>query len=202
MRIAVISPEGADPREVSAIGGMIEAGLERYHVRKPSWTEHELEAWLLGLPPSWRPSLILHQHRELVAELGLGGWHDRDRDGGGTPGALSRSCHDVASLRLHMPAYGQILFGPVFPSLTKPDYGPAADFPWAGLRALLTAKRAGPCRVLAVGGMTAERLGRCRELGFDGAAVLGAVWRCGDPVLAFMRVREAAQRLEASPHAA
>src|ERR1019366_6317677 len=150
-----------------------EAGLERYHVRKPSWTGRELEAWLLGLPASWRPLLVLHQHGELVAELGLGGWHDRDQGGGCPPGALSRSCHDILSLRRHMAGgYRQILFGPVFASLTKPGHAPGADFPWQELRALLGAQRPGPCRVLAVDGITAERLGRCRDLGFDGAAVL------------------------------
>lgn len=201
MRIVAISPESRDPREDAAIGGLIGAGLELYHVRKPWWGERELEEWILGLPEPLRPALVLHQHHGLVARLGLGGAHHRD--GADAPAAgLSRSCHDLEGLRSAMAGYGQVLFGPVFPSLSKPGHGPAADFPWDELQGLLRARRPGPCRVLAVGGITAERLGRCRELGFDGVAVKGALWSCGDPVLAYRRIREAAHGPEAPRHAA
>lgn len=201
MRIVVISPESADPREVPAMGGFFEAGLERYHVRKPSWTEPELEAWLRALPVGWRPRIILHQHHALVQVLGLGGRHEkgesRRADG------ASRSCHDLPSLRRHMLAFGQVMFGPVFPSLTKPGYAPAADFPWTELRAVLRGRggHAG-ARVLAIGGITAGRLGRCAELGFDGAAVMGAVWNGPDPVREFAGILGASEKLGATRHAA
>ena len=200
MRIVVISPEGSDPREVPALGGMLAAGLGRYHVRKPSWGEGRLGDWLLALPAPWRASLILHQHHGLARALGLGGIHDRD-GGPPSPGAASRSCHDLDSLRRAMGSCPQALFGPVFASLSKPGHGPAPDFPWAALAALLAGPRPGPCSVLAVGGVTAARLGRCLEAGFDGAAVMGAVWGAPDPVLAFQGIRDAAERLEASRHA-
>jgi len=201
MRIVVISPEGNDPREVPALGAMLAAGLERYHVRKPAWGAGELEAWLLALPLAWRPALVLHEHHGLAAGLGLGGSHDRDGQGA-TGGAASRSCHDLGTLRLAMALYPQVLFGPVFPSISKPGHAPAPGFPWPELRELLRAGRPGPCRVLAIGGVTRGRLGRCLELGFDGAAVMGAVWAEADPAAAFLRIRDAAQRLEASRHAA
>jgi thiamine-phosphate pyrophosphorylase len=206
MRIVVISPESRDPREIPAMEGFFAAGLERYHVRKPSWTAADLEAWLLGLPAAWRPRIVLHEHHALVGKLGLGGRHEKDGKGDARPGAAGRSCHDLASLRRHLGTPGSILFGPVFPSLTKPGYGPAADFPWDPLGALLNETRPpGGQRaalVLAIGGITAGRLGRCRELGFDGAAVLGAVWNEGDPARAFAAVREAAARLEGARDAA
>ena len=97
----------------------------------------------------------------------------------------------------------------MFPSLTKPGYGPAADFPWDSLRTVLREARRrraagddGSASVFAIGGVTANRLARCRELGFDGAAVLGAVWNDSDPLRAFGRIRDAAARLEAARHAA
>jgi len=208
MRIVVISPDSRDPREIPAMEGFFADGLERYHVRKPSWTAGELEAGLVALPVDWRPRLILHQHHPLVGKLGLGGRHDKD--GGQAapsgPGAASRSCHDLASLRRHLGTPGSVLFGPVFASLTKPGYGPAADFPWGELQALLGAATPpaapGPARVLAIGGITAERLARCDQLGFDGAAVLGSVWGDPEPVRAFAALREAAARLEGARHAA
>ncbi|HXQ82070.1 MAG TPA: thiamine phosphate synthase [Opitutaceae bacterium] len=211
MQIVVISPESRDPREVPAMKRFFAEGLERYHVRKPSWTARELEAWLRLLPGEWRPRMILHEHHSLVEELGLGGRHDKDTAPGGRPppGGSSRSCHDLPSLRRHLMAYDSVLFGPVFPSLSKPGYGPPADFPWYELWALMRQRRRtavagfpGPARVLAIGGITVPRLARCFEIGFDGAAVLGAVWNDSDPARAFERIRNAAARLEGARYAA
>jgi thiamine-phosphate pyrophosphorylase len=200
MRIVVISPESEDPREVPAMEGFFGAGLERYHVRKPSWTEPELEAWLRSLPVGWRPRLVLHQHHGLSANLGLGGRHEKG-DSQRAEGA-SRSCHDLVSLRRYLRSFGQVLFGPVFPSLTKAGYGPAKDFPWIELGTILRGRDERSARVLAIGGVSAERLGRCAELGFDGAAVMGAVWSEADPVKAFAGILGAAERMGATSHAA
>jgi thiamine-phosphate pyrophosphorylase len=203
MRIVIISPPSPDPRERPALEGLFAAGLERYHVRKPGWTPAELEAWLLALPAAWRPRLVLHEHPHLVAALGLGGRHAKDagRPDGGPP-AASRACHGLSSLRRLLDFPGSVLFGPVFPSFSKAGYGPAPDFPWPELASLLRGARPRAARILAIGGITAERLPRCRQLGFDGAAVLGAVWGAPDPVAAFSRIRDAAAKLEGARHAA
>jgi thiamine-phosphate pyrophosphorylase len=202
MQIVVFSPQSADPREISAMEGFFGAGLSRYHVRKPGWTAPSLGSWLRSLPVDWRPRLIVHGHRELAAELGLGGWHDRDLADDGGPRGSSRSCHDLPSLRRHLPVYGTLIFGPVFPSLTKPGYGPQARFPWDELASLLKAGRTrSDARVLAIGGVSAGGLARCRELGFDGAAVLGAVWSGADPLRAYREIRDAAGE-EVKRHAA
>jgi len=203
MRIVVISPESADPREVAALDGLLAAGLEYYHVRKPAWAEAELESWLARLPQDWRPRLILHGHPQIAARLGLGGRHDSDRMGSPAQAGYSRSCHDLASLRRHLPTYRAILFGPVFESITKPGYGPPPGFPWGELRSLLGKKKSeSGARVLAIGGVTSARLARCRELGFDGVAVMGAIWNKADPVGSFARIRDCAARLEEAHHAA
>jgi thiamine-phosphate pyrophosphorylase len=202
MNIVVISPESADARETGAMEGLFAEGLRRYHVRKPLWSGEELEAWLLRLPAEWRSRIVLHGNPELAESLGLCGSHERDEGGIAPERGFSRSCHDLQSLWQHLQIYEQILFGPVFPSLTKDGYGPAEDFQWDELQSVLTTARTeGDARVLAIGGITAARLPRCAELGFDGAAVLGAVWNDPDPVRAYAAVRDAAARLESAGHA-
>jgi thiamine-phosphate pyrophosphorylase len=201
MNIVVISPEAADTREVPAMEGFFAAGLERYHVRKPAWTAAELESWIRGLPVNWRTKLVLHQHHPLVAMLGLGACHEK----GGSKRAqgMSRSCHDLTALARYLRTFQQVMFGPVFPSITKAGYGPPADFPWSELKAILAARGAkGYAQVLAIGGITADSLARCHELGFDGAAVMGAVWNEPDPALAFEGILDAAGKVEAASHAA
>jgi thiamine-phosphate pyrophosphorylase len=201
MQIVVISPEAEDPRELRAMEGLFAAGLERYHVRKPSWTAAVLESWLVRLPREWSARIVLHGHGPLAGRLGLAS-HDRDEPGVPAAPGSSRSCHSVPTLLRHMPHYRSILFGPVFPSLTKPGYGPAANFPWEELKAVLARRSPGDARVLAVGGITSPRLARCRDLGFEGAALLGAVWNEGNPVAAYAAIRADAARLEAARHAA
>ena len=200
MQIIVISPEGRDPREADALGGMLELGLERYHVRKPDWAPSEIESWIARLPAAWRRRLILHGHPGLARDLGLLGCHHGDRDRGDPKGAFSSACHDLENLSERLGSFPQVIFGPVFPSLSKPGYEPPAGFPWERLRGLLSLPRSG--LALAIGGVTAARLGRCRELGFDGVAVIGAVWGCKDPVGAFRELRGAAAILPGGLHAA
>jgi thiamine-phosphate pyrophosphorylase len=203
MKLIVISPEGHDPRESRVLGALLEQGLERYHVRKPTWMEEELEAWILGLPVEWRKRLVLHQHHALVARLGLLGIHDKDTGLSKHMSTGSRSCHDMDSLLSALGKHPHVIFGPVFPSLTKPGYGPEPDYSWADFKKILASKRvASGTLVYAIGGITAEVLPYCAELGFDGVAALGSIWTAADPVAAFMELHRAADILEAPYRAA
>lgn len=205
MRLTVISPEAEDARERRVLEGMVAAGLERYHLRKPTWTTARLEAWLAVLAPAVRRRIVLHQGHALVPRLGLGGRHWRD-DGGAparpdrAAGVATRSCHDLADLRGALGHYDAVLFGPVFPSLSKPGHGGGRgeEEIEAGLeraRRLLAARDAAArcTAVVALGGITASRIERCRAAGFDGVAVLGAVWLAPDPLAAFSELLEASR---------
>lgn len=196
MKLVVISPEGDDPRERAVLGELFAAGLERYHVRKPAWSREKLAAWLSALPDAMRARVVLHQHHDLVAPLGLGGRHWRD--GGSTPLAPARdgkytSCsgHDFATLRAALGRYDSVFLSPVFPSISKPGYAPRADFSSTKISSLLAARSPDDRRtsVLALGGITAETALRALALGFDGVATLGAIWQAPAPVRAFTELQ-------------
>jgi thiamine-phosphate pyrophosphorylase len=210
MKLVMISPEQNDPREIAVLGALFDAGLERYHVRKPHWSATQLETWLRALPAEWRPRLVLHQHHELVVTFGLGGRHWRDEKVGrgvldepqfdtahpeGSPylPITSHSCHDLPALRTSLGHYDSVFLGPVFPSISKPGHGPNDNFPTNELSSLLNSRTANERRttVLALGGITAARLPQVRAIGFDGVAVLGAVWQASDPVAAFCEIQDA-----------
>ncbi|MDD2764475.1 MAG: thiamine phosphate synthase [Opitutaceae bacterium] len=103
----------------------------------------------------------------------------------------SRSCHGLVTLKAALGRYDSVFFGPVFPSISKPGHGPRTDFMPEELTALLGQRTAAERKtaVLALGGVTAKNLPRCRDLGFDGAAVLGAVWQAPDPVAVFRNLQ-------------
>ncbi|MFC7248181.1 thiamine phosphate synthase [Catellatospora aurea] len=104
----------------------------------------------------------------------------------GRPRLLGRSCHDEAELdRLSTEDY--VTLSPVFPSRSKPGYGPPLEP--AGLRRL--AARAGRA-VLALGGVESpEQAAACRDAGAAGVAVMGAVMRAADPAQAYANLRAA-----------
>ncbi|MPZ27945.1 MAG: thiamine phosphate synthase [Micromonosporaceae bacterium] len=90
---------------------------------------------------------------------------------------VGRSCHDAAELaRLTSEDY--LTGSPVFPSASKPGYGPALGI--EGLAGLV--RLAGDRPVLALGGVdTPERVADCLAAGAAGVAVMGAVMRAADP---------------------
>ncbi len=89
---------------------------------------------------------------------------------------IGRSCHDAADLaRLTVEDY--VTVSPVFPTASKPGYGPALGVD--GLRDLcqLTDRP-----VLALGGIeTPQQVAACLAAGAAGVAVMGAVMRAADP---------------------
>jgi thiamine-phosphate pyrophosphorylase len=229
MVIVVISPEADDPRERSVLGALFDAGLERYHLRKPDWSAARAEAWLRALPAGWRDRIVLHGPHPLAPALGLGGVHWKDGAEGlgatagvgpaGAAGAWrSTSRHELAGLRGAVGRFDSVFYGPVFPSISKRGYGRAQREDEAELGEFLRTRRIGSfttdadqsgmthpqrrTQVLAIGGITADRLERCAELGFDGAAVLGAVWSAADPAAAWHGIAAAAAKLERAHHAA
>jgi thiamine-phosphate pyrophosphorylase len=197
MKVVLISTPGERPNEVATVESLFAAGLECYHLRKPGWKSAQVALWLESMPARWRERIVLHSHADLAPCFRVGGIHFRD-DGEAPedpaprvpPGCLtSRSCHDLIAVKAALGRYDSVFFSPVFRSLSKPGYGPAPGQVLDDLRAVLETR--GPVqkrtKVFALGGVTAQRLHDCRLLGFDGVAILGAVWNAADPIAAFLQ---------------
>lgn len=89
------------------------------------------------------------------------------------PPLVGRSCHSPAGL--HAAAdegCDWATLSPIFPSPSKPGYGPALG---------TTALAGAPLSVYALGGVDAERAAACVAAGAAGVAVMGAVMRATDP---------------------
>lgn len=197
MRLVVLSPPESAPQEIEVLEALLSAGLERYHVRKPGWSRDQTDAWLAELPNAWRPRIVLHRPGDLVQRHGLGGghWSDDAATPSQAPAShpwASRSCHDRAGLEQALGRWNAVLLSPIFPSISKPDWGPVSEEEVEAIGERLRRRTAEERRteVLALGGITAARLARVRDLGFDGVAVLGGIWRAPDPVAAFRELQE------------
>ena len=94
----------------------------------------------------------------------------------GPKALIGISVHDESELAAAVGA-DYVTVSPVFPSASKPGYGPTLGP--AGLRSL--ADRS-PCPVVALGGVTAATAADCLRAGAAGVAVMGPVMRASNSV--------------------
>jgi thiamine-phosphate pyrophosphorylase len=193
--LVVISSPVTVPQEAEWFNRFFEAGLEVLHLRKPAVDEETLRALLRDIDSQYYSRLAWHQHHVEGEAWNIQRIHltatVRQRT---SPTQVERwrACGKTISTSIHSPEeYGALassiaytFIGPVFPSISKPGYKPIASLQ-APVRGLHSPK------VIAIGGIESHRCQEACESGFDGVAVLGAVWQRGNPVENFKRVQEA-----------
>ena len=136
--------------------GLLEAGLERLHLRKPGWA---VEVLLERLAPRWGSRLVVHGSAELAARYGVERVHRVN----------STSVHSWEEFRALPPGLNYAFISPVFDSISKPGYqanGELLEIPPGPL----------PCRPVGLGGVSADTIGLMIARGWTGAAVLGWIW--------------------------
>ena len=194
--LLIISPEQRLASEPRVLAQLFAAGLTTFHVRKPTWTRTELEAYLQAIPAQYHPRLVLHTHYELALEYPLKGIHLTTR-AQQEPAlgrllrqlrgrSISASLHSLAEVARHRRRYDYIFLSPIFDSTSKADY--RSGFKLAEVQQALAdwqQRRHYRPRVVALGGVTPATLGWVQQAGFAGAAVLGGIWQQPDPVAAF-----------------
>ncbi len=174
-----ITPESRQERESDLIAALLDHGLYRLHLRKPSATSEEIEEILRSIPARYYDRIVLHSHFELAERYRLAGIHLNRRfpvytasSSDYTP-ALSRSCHTFEEVCEGV-GFGYQFLSPIFDSISKSGYSSA--FTPERLR---QAREQGIInkQVVALGGITPERIAQLREWGFGGAALLGYLWQ-------------------------
>jgi len=152
------------------------------HVRKPGFSEGQLEKFLLGVNEEIRSMSVLHGSRDMAESFGLAGFAlpashlelasacDLKRF------AVCRSLEELGTV----PSVDGAILYPVFDSYT--EIGAKGKF--AGESVLAYAKT----RIFAAGGVDEDRFKEIEKLGYAGAVVCGAVWNYADPLPAWTRV--------------
>ncbi|GBF93451.1 hypothetical protein Rsub_06584 [Raphidocelis subcapitata] len=209
MRLVVITPEALTPGEPAVARAMLQRGLDTLHLRKPAASREQLVAYLAELGEPWTRRVMLHSHHDVACEVRVKGLHFREADVPRTappmppppmPGlAQSTSFHQLARASEPWgPALTYAFLSPVFDSISKPGYS-AAGFEAAAVRRTASAPGAAP--LIALGGVTPGNLAAAADMGFAGAAVLGAVWHQADPAAAVEALLRVCERLGAGAEA-
>lgn len=172
MRTIVITPEKIMPGESAAICRMLDNGAWRVHLRHPHATAKQIERIIGDIPADKRQRVSLHDHHELAVPMGIGGVHLNSRNSlipEGFCGLVSCSCHSIDELQQHSDA-DYLFLSPVYDSISKSGY--MAQFCSEELAAAPLGNR-----VFALGGVRPRNFAELENLGFGGAAMLGAAWQ-------------------------
>ena len=173
-----ITIDGIIAGEGELINNLLETGvIDIMHIRKPTWEYEELKKLLLSINSSYYSKIKLHDHFELINEMGLRGAHLNFRNpyAKGVDGKLSCSLHSLTELA-KISATGEInrmeyvTLSPIYDSISKKGYKAAFN-----LREISKEIKDRP--VIALGGITPENFEELRVTGFKGAALSGALYR-------------------------
>jgi thiamine-phosphate pyrophosphorylase len=149
----------------------------------PAAERRTLLSALVALGRRWEATVTVHEDVDAAVMSGAAGVHlpsagnpeaARARLPDGLIGASAHSAEKAAALLGSGADY--VTLGPVFPTASKPGYGPAIGLD--GLAEII-AQVSGP--VIALGGVTPANAPLCLSAGASGVAVMGEVMRATNP---------------------
>jgi thiamine-phosphate pyrophosphorylase len=185
--LLVISDRRQARRPLEEIAAAIFAGGCRWlSLREKDLPPAERRAWLSALVMlgrRWEATVTVHEDVDAAAMAGAGGVHlpsagnpkaARARLPDGLIGASAHSIEEASALLGSGADY--VTISPVFPTASKPGYGPAI-----GLDGLAEIAARVPGPVIALGGITVANAPLCLSAGARGVAVMGEVMRATEP---------------------
>lgn len=202
MELIVISSPTAIADEGEHINTLFKAGLKCFHLRKPESDVLSVRQLLNEIDAQFHSRISLHQFHELAADYGIKRLHYPEAYRNNLKEQelqsklsddfiLSTSIHDISKLP-SMLNFDYLFYGPVFNSISKTGYEStlATDFK-------LKKVNAKP-QVIAIGGIEVSKLQLIQKMGFDGAAVLGTLWK--DPEKSLSKFNELKNNLPKHDH--
>jgi len=180
-RKAVLPDARTDADAVAALEGLIDdalqAGMDLIQIRERDLDARALQALVarvVGRSRGTDSRILVNDRADVAVAAGADGVHLRTD--GPSPSRMrellapevivGRSVHSATEAREY-PGADYLLFGTVFPSVSKPP-----DSPVAGLEDLRETARAVRTPVLAIGGVTPESVSELRQAGAAGVAAI------------------------------
>lgn len=189
--LIVISDSTFVTGEAETVITMLRSGLDVFHIRKYGASKEELIAFIRSVPTNLKNRLVLHHDHELGEELGLTrfhfseqdrvAWQESDWNGVGKQIIYSTSVHTLTAYNTLPSHFAYAFISPVFDSISKTNYQ-AEKFD-------LKERTNDVVKLIALGGVDHANVQQAMTWGYDGVALLGAIWRSTDPIAAFKQIR-------------
>lgn len=188
----VISNPTPVANEAMLINRLFDEGLPVLHLRKPGSTLQETAILLHGINPLYYPKIALHQHHSIAGNFGIRRLHYPETARKSVSGetlsqqkaeyVISTSVHSLAGYHDLADYFDYMFLSPVFNSISKPGYQ-AQSF------AFRKADKKSHTNLIALGGIDESNCREAYDMGYDGIAVLGAVWNTEDSLRAFKAIQ-------------
>jgi thiamine-phosphate pyrophosphorylase len=180
--IVVISSATDIDNEADIINELFDEGMEFFHLRKPNDSREKIRAMLNNIKPQHYSKISLHQYHDMAPDYGIKRLHykkkvrrkvkEEELIAHKQKGIiLSTSVHSLKSYSQLVQYYDYTFVGPVYDSISKTGY--MSGF-W---RDMDIRDDKGAIKMIAIGGITPGNMDRILHMGFDGAAVLGTIWK-------------------------
>jgi len=178
MDFALITDPGKPFEEIETLIQLLDQGLPKLHIRKPHWSPLQVKNLLKEIPRAYYSNISLHGDLEMSVSLGLGGCHFKGyQNPKQSPLRTSKSFHRTDELLApenKVLDYG--FLSPVFKSISKENY--PSSFVLQDLQSWMSENKTKlGFSLYALGGILPENLNTVKAIGFDGIAVLGAIWK-------------------------
>ncbi|WP_299779625.1 thiamine phosphate synthase [uncultured Formosa sp.] len=191
--IILIAPEIDSPNEIETLHQLFEAGLQYYHLRKPSKTLEEHVAYLNQIDTQYHNRIVVHYFHELVNTFNLKGIHFQEQkriEHIDNPGqyfkglnmfgkTISSSFHEPEELENCYFEFDYHLLSPVFSSISKAGYE-GRGFDVNHIDKI----------VIGMGGVTDSNIEAFKQLGYKGVGVLGGIWNSKSPMETFNNMQK------------
>lgn len=200
MELFVISDHDVFKGEHEIIEALFESGMSVFHLRKNGLTRTQYAELIEKIPIQYHDRIALHQFHELSLEfpgiqrLHYPEWFRRETAKNQLPNqmngrVLSTSIHHLNDLK-ESTDFDYTFYGPVFNSISKPGYSGILQ---PGFKLPLPQ----PVKIIALGGITLNNMDDIKSLGFDGIAVLGAIWNKPEQALHnFKNIQEKCRQID------
>lgn len=203
MKLIVLSRHKIHKTEVDILVGLFENGLKTFHLRKPGASKKQVEEYLKQIPQKYLNRIVLHSKHHLAPKYGLKGIHLTRKHRKNKirtwcyvhylkakhPAlTVSTSFHSLESLIENGGKYDYCFLSPIFNSISKSNY----EGKFSDLNLNVAFKKLNQV-IVALGGVDLSKIHKVEQMGFNGAAVLGAIWTSPNPLESFIKINEACQ---------
>lgn len=194
--LIVISDHQLYMREAVEINRLFQSGMQLYHIRHHNISEVDLRSLIEEVEPKYLSRIVANHNHAIARDMGITRFHftEEDRKLWGKKKWKNRSENETYSTSVHtledfnkLPDFFEYAFlSPVFDSISKPGCK-AVKFD------LSRRDLEKPIKLIGLGGIHSRNVHEALEMGYDGVAVLGAIWESEEPVKAFQKISLAVQ---------
>lgn len=189
--LIVISDSDFKPNEAEIINQLFQNGLDLFHIRKYGTSEESLLKLIDHIDVKHHSKLVLHHDHEWGRSMGLKRFHYSEKDrlnwkqqdwfGVREEFVYSTSVHSMEEYNGLADQFSYAFLSPVFDSISKTDY--------KAVKFNLEQRQNSHTKLVGLGGIRQENIQEVIQMGFDGAALLGAIWKSDNPIESFVEMR-------------